>query len=265
MHAVLATLLDRLDSPAISGTGVIRWGCPVPSFGDVSTAQLATLGLNPSNREFLDDAGSELQGVKRRFHTLRSLGLDSWSQADARHLGQIAQSCRDYFRGNPYDRWFRRLDGVISDTASYYRASGGACHLDLVPYATSRKWTELTSRQHSLLLAIAADTLGSLLRDSPVRILVLNGQTVVDHFQDVAGLRLERHEMPNWRLQRQGSAGVGGYAYQGVVEFVSNIPLGREVLVLGFNHNLQSSFGVTTLVLRAIRRWLTETARQFSA
>jgi hypothetical protein len=139
MYATLTTLIDRLDSSAVSATKVIRWGCPVPSFGDLSTARVATLGLNPSNREFVDGLGNELQGALRRFHTLRSLGLKSWSDVDARHLRLILESCRTYFLVNPYDRWFKRLDQIVSGTnVSYYSTSSGACHLDLIPYATAR-------------------------------------------------------------------------------------------------------------------------------
>src|SRR3954451_1613485 len=107
MHTALATLIDRLDSSVASTTDVIPWGCPVPSFGDLSNSRVATLGLNPSNREFVDELGNELQGSYRRFHTLKSLGLRSWSDADARHLRLILESCRAYFSGNPYDKWFR--------------------------------------------------------------------------------------------------------------------------------------------------------------
>src|ERR1700722_10513727 len=148
LHAALTTLIDRLDSPAVSGTHVIRWGCPVPSFGDLSSSRVATLGLNPSNREFVDELGEELRGTFRRFHTLTSLGLQSWSDVDARHLRLILESCCNYFLGNPYDRWFKKLDQVVSGAnASFYDASCQACHLDLIPYATARKWTELTARQ----------------------------------------------------------------------------------------------------------------------
>jgi hypothetical protein len=263
VHATLTTLIDRLDSPAVSGTDVIRWGCPVPSFGDLSSSRVATLGLNPSNREFVDELGNELQGTFRRFHTLNSLGLTSWSEVDARHLRLILESCRTYFLRNPYNRWFKRLDDVVSGAeASFYGASCGACHLDLIPYATARKWTELTARQRSSLLAVAADTLGLLLKDSPVRILILNGRSVVEKFQDVAGIRLERHQIPAWSLPRQSKPDVTGLAYRGVMDVLSGIRLPHKILVLGYNHNLQGSFGVTTGVIQAIRGWISRAVNE---
>lgn len=273
MYSTLTTLLNRLDSSAIAKTNVIRWGCPVPSFGDLSSSRVATLGLNPSNREFVDESGNELQGVSRRFHTLRSLGLKSWSEVDARHLRMILESCRTYFLANPYDQWFKRLDYVIAGTqasfynmdaqASFYNMNAAAaCHLDLIPYATNHKWAALTSQQRSSLLTVAGDTLGLLLRDSQVRILILNGNSVVQQFQDIAGVYLERQEMPAWSLPRQIKPDVPGISYRGVVDKVSGITLGHHVHVLGFNHNLQSSFGVTKEVINSIRDWIGAAAKE---
>ena len=123
MYSTLTKLIDKLDNLDTSSTNVISWGCPVPSFGSLSRARVATLGLNPNNLEFMDHAGNELQGPSRRFHTLRSLGLSSWSEADVRHLRMIVMSCEEYFVRNPYDRWFRRLNSILSGVgASYYNS-----------------------------------------------------------------------------------------------------------------------------------------------
>jgi hypothetical protein len=260
MDALLLTLVKCLDNAALSGTSVIPWSCPVLSFGDLSRARVATLGLNPSNREFVDESGNELDGPSRRFHTLKSLGLARWSDANVRHLHLIVDSWRAYFHTNPYDGWFKKLDYIIGGTkASYYNASGRACHLDLIPYATTCKWTALTARQRSLLLAVGGDTLGLLLRDSPVRLLILNGNSVVKQFQDIAGVNLGKQTMRNWSLPRRSHSGVIGIAYKGAVRYLSGVRLDRELLVLGFNHNIQSSFGVTTQVTTAIREWISRT------
>ncbi len=47
---------------------------PVVFFGDLVTARVATIGLNPSPQEYLNPAGEELTGNRRRFETLASLG-----------------------------------------------------------------------------------------------------------------------------------------------------------------------------------------------
>jgi hypothetical protein len=66
--------------------------------------------------------------------------------------------------------------------------------------------------------------------------------------------------MMGWSLPRQSNGGVTGFAYQGVVQNLAGIKLQKELFVLGFNHNLQSSFGVTRQVTDAIKRWITNTA-----
>lgn len=263
LHGALTSLIDRLDDSIASSLDVIQWGCPVLSFGDLSVARVATMGLNPSNREFVDESGNELEGAARRFHTLNSLRLSHWGDADARHLKLILESCSEYFLGNPYDTWFKKLDQVVQGAeASFYDPLRTACHLDLIPYATSRKWTELTTAQRSALLEIAADTLGQLLRESPVRVLILNGQTVVDQFQEIAGISLDKQLMSGWTLPRSLGRDVSGYGYSGKVNTISDIALAHEVLILGYNHNLQSSFGVTNGAIKAIRDWISRTVNE---
>lgn len=267
MIPALKNLLQRLDNPEIAQTGVIYWGSPVPAFGDLLSSRVATLGLNPSNREFVDLAGNELIGPSRRFHTLNSLGLRQWTDATAEHLRLIEESCLNYFAGNPYDAWFKELDGLLGGIASYYyiNTPRAACHLDIIPYATSSKWTDLSSLQRTKLLAIAGDTLGLLLRDSQIRILILNGQSVVRNVEAVSGILLTQREMPDWTLPRKSRDGIKGIAYSGSIKKIREINLEREVIVLGFNHNIQSSFGVTSEVKRNIRRWIVDSIGEKTA
>jgi hypothetical protein len=257
LYSTVTTLISRLEQAARLETDIIEWGSPVPSFGDIGTARLATVGLNPSNREFVDSSGHELCGTLRRFQTLSSLGIASWLDTDTRHLRLIIRSCERYFSCNPYETWFRRLDHITSGSGfTFYGPHANLCHLDLIPFATSRKWTELSARQRSSLLSIAAGTLAILLRDSPIEAIVLNGRAVVEHFQLMAGIRLETQEIPDWALQRRGGAAVTGHGFWGSVREIAGIPLDRDLLILGYNHNLQSSFGITREVITAIRRWL---------
>ena len=49
---------------------------------------------------------------------------------------------------------------------------------------------------------------------------------------------------------------VPGLAYVGTVDHLGAMPLDRPVNVVGFNHNLQSSFGVTRGAIAAIAAWI---------
>jgi hypothetical protein len=254
---ILESLVERLDGPQLHELNVIPWAAPVISFGNLSHSRIATLGLNPSNREFVDNSGLELDGHERRFHTLRSLGIKRWSQINGDHLKLILDSCNNYFEGNPYDTWFQSLNKLLAGVnATYYGMFSDACHLDLVPYATACKWVELNTAQRVLLLQLAGDALGILLRDSVVDVLVLNGQSVIENFQIIGDTKFKKKAVAKWTLPRKDSRGVTGYAYTGTVSRVSGIDLGREVSILGYSHNIQSSFGVTTQVRDSIQKWI---------
>jgi len=211
-------------------------------------------------REFVDQLGRELEGADRRFHTLRSFGLSSWEDAEPQHHDLIREACANYFTVNPYDGWFRKLDRLLAPArVSYYgKRSNPACHLDLVPYATSAKWSDLTRHQQSVLLSEGRAALAQVLRDSKVKVLVLNGISVVKHFSEVADVQLRASTMPNWTLPRTSGKGVRGIAYSGNIRTLAGMGLGREVLVLGYNHNIQSSFGVTAKVVDAIGEWVSK-------
>ena len=257
MQALLRTLLRCFEDPAMIHTKIIPWSCPVPSFGDYSDAIVATIGLNPSKREFVDPLGIELVGSSRRLQTLTSLGITRWGNAKARHVDSIIESCRAYFCRNPYDRWFRVLDELVSGTgASYYSPSSSLCHLDLIPFATAVRWTELSTKQRTMLLALAGDTLGLILRDSSIRLIVLNGMTVVSSLQQISDATLTRTPMREWTLPRRCGRGVVGYAFRGTMTRIGGVDLQRSICVLGLNHNIQSSFGVTRRVKAAIGRWI---------
>jgi len=98
-----------------------------------------------------------------------------------------------------------------------------------------------------------------LLRDSPVRLLILNGNAVVKNFKKLPVFARKTGDA-HWSLPRRTQPGVTGFAYKGALRELSGVRFERRLLVLGFNHNIQSSFGVTTEIIAAIRRWIALTA-----
>jgi hypothetical protein len=81
---------------------------------------------------------------------------------------------------------------------------------------------------------------------------------VVEQFQEIANVQLEQEQMPSWSLSRQSSRDVLGVGYKGVVDTICGFKLPHDITVLGYNHNIQGSFGVTTNVTRAIRDWISQ-------
>ena len=257
-YAILDTLIERLGSDKLADTCVGRCWAPVPYFGDLSNSRVATVGINPSDKEFVNDSGNEIVGHKRRFHTLKSLGISCWSEADDCHIQHILESCTKYFEcdRNSYDRWFKPLDKIVAGTgASFY--SSDACHLDLVPYATTDKWSSpsLKKCQKSKLLSMNRDVIGQLLSVSPIEILILNGKEAVKGFHRAASMWLACKRMDDWTLH-QKSRDIDGFAYRGVIDSLQGIKLPRKVLILGYNHNIQGTRGLNKKVIDSIAEWI---------
>ena len=231
MHARLPDyVVCRVRRGAPLDCRVVPGSTPGLSFGNARSATTATLGLNPSRREFLDDNGAELTGSSRRLATLQSLGLEDVSRASEDAIRQVVEDCSAYFQRNPYRRWFDQLEGVLRATgASYYDLS--ACHLDLVQWATDPTWRRLPLCTRERLLEPDGAFLLQQLRNERIRLLLVNGMTPMKQLVRLASLRLvEQHPL-------------SACSYRPTRLFVGDVF--DRILVVGWSTNLQSSFGVT--------------------
>jgi hypothetical protein len=263
VYSQISRLVDQLDSE-VAPSDVLGWACPVPFFGEIEMAKVATVGINPSNREFVDKAGTELAEPAQRLPTLSSLGRASWDDATGDDIRSIALGCRRYFQANPYRQWFDVLDRMLCvGGASYYDST--ACHLDLVAYATSMKWGLLPSDVRDDLVHRGRSTIAELIRDSAIEVLVLNGRSVVSEFLQFAHASLVARDVEGWTLPRSSGTGVSGIAYEGAIDAIGEVTLDRTIHVIGYNHNLQSSFGVTTQVMQRIGEWVGATVASATA
>ncbi|TGD78228.1 hypothetical protein [Hymenobacter wooponensis] len=253
----IENLIKKMNSIEFNNSSAITLACPVPYFGNIHNAKIATVGINPSNLEFLDNNNIELGRWNRRFPTLTSLGLSSWANANERHFDLIEESCTNYFKSNPYDMWFKKLDHIISGSNySYYFPLENACHLDLIPYATKQKWSELSNAQRNYLIHISGDIIRSMINKSSVTHLILNGKTVINLFSQMFNIELTELPMVNWSLPRKTTDNVKGISYVGILRTTNKDLTNRDIIVLGYNHNIQSSFGVTSQVQKEIRNWV---------
>lgn len=254
---ILQKMINLISEKLLNTLDVINWAAPIPYFGDPCKATIATVGLNPSDREFVSAEGIELEESARRFHTLASLDLNSWNELTHAQLESIHTSCTEYFSRNPYDAWFKPLDLLLRGTNdSFYSPLFHACHLDLIPYATGVKWAFLKTWQRESLLTISASFLGQVLKYSPIKILVLNGKTVVENFQRASSVSFRKEPMEAWCLPRKNGNHISGFSYEGKISRIANIEIGRDVYILGYNHNIQSSYGVTSSVRASIQEWI---------
>ncbi len=239
-------LLAMVRRSAPTGAPVVAGSTPVVAFGDPARAEVATLGINPSIVEFVEN-GVFLSGSSRRLATLKSLGAsDAASLTDSQVL-QVIHDCARYFDPdrNPYRQWFDPLDRLLRDgiDVSYYDST--ACHLDLVQWATDPVWRGIEDEDvRRLLLEDGLAHLCTQLRRENIRLVLLNGRTVLDQVQAVGLADL----IPAGELEL-GRTTCSLYAGSG-----------EGVRFVGWSTNLQSSRGVSNAFKAELAAWLAEHA-----
>jgi hypothetical protein len=237
---------DRIRRTPPAELGVVPGSTPVVAFGDVRTASVATLGLNPSRREFLDHQGQQLTGASRRLATLRSLGVGDLATVGPEAVEQVYADCLTYFQRNPYHQWFDRLEALLSRLgASYY--DGSACHLDLVQWATDPTWGRLSTPAQRRLLETDAPFLLEQLQRDGFELLLANGRSVLEQFQRVTDITLTEKEAARESGDR-GTARIFTGALHG------------RLRVVGWTKNLQSSVGLTNTLRARIAERVAELA-----
>jgi hypothetical protein len=224
---------SRLRQQPPPGVPIVPGSTPVIAFGDARKARVATLGWNPSKQEFLAADGREIVGKQRRLETLASVKEIDLARSSEQSVASVFDACNNYFHRNPY-RWFNSLEKVLKHTgASYY--DGSACHLDLVQWATNPVWGKLSQAQQQALLNTDVPFLKQQLSQENIEILLLNGKGIVDASRDLLQLRLAESTIaghPRLRL----------FSGRGI----------RGPFVIGWNINLQSSFGVSNAEINAV-------------
>jgi hypothetical protein len=182
----LSAMVRRLPP---DGAGVLPGSTPVVAFGDPTRARVATLGINPSRREFTDEQGQMLTGAQRRLATMTSLGASRLDLLEDAQVASVVADCGTYFLRQPYRRWFDPLDALIraGASASYY--DGTACHLDLVQWATDPVWGQMADdRVRRVLMDDGVPHLRAQLAANPqIRMVLCNGRQVIDQVR-AAGL-----------------------------------------------------------------------------
>jgi hypothetical protein len=219
------------------GTPVIPSATPVIAFGDPAGARVATVGINPSAREFLEN-GRLLAGSARRLATLTSLGAERLDELTDVQAEEVLRECASYFSRNPYRQWFDQLDDLLKAAydASYY--DGSACHLDLVMWATDPVWGQLDGFARERLLADGLPLLRRQLDRYSFDVVLLNGRGVIEEVLE-AGLA---------ELSAIGRLEVGAISsrlYAGSA---------RGATWIAWSANLQSSRGITNAFRHELAR-----------
>jgi hypothetical protein len=223
------------NAPVVSGS------TPVVAFGDPGKAEVATLGINPSAAEFLEE-GRLLTDGRRRLATLQSLGARRLDQLTDAQIRTVVGECYTYFQRQPYRKWFDPLDRILQEAVDVSYYDGSACHLDLVQWATEPIWGKIPDAGiRRSLLDDGVPHLQRQLSQEHVRLVIMNGRQVIDRIVALGLADLDEvGRLPIGRTACLLFAGTGG-----------------GVQWVGWSANLQSSWGVSGEFREQLGTWLT--------
>lgn len=232
--------------PVPTGCQVLPGSAPVVAFGDPRTAEVATLGINPSWAEFADADARLLTGSNRRLPDAVSAGVDDFASCTDAQVRHIAEGCFTYFERRPYWTWFRPLDKLLGHAGLGSYTDGTACHLDLVQWATDPVWSTLPPQARQRLLDDGVPHLRDQLRHDNIRLVLLNGRTVLDHVGAVGLVSLEN---------------VGTMPYHGHKTTALYCGQAEGVLFVGWSVNIQSTPGANdNAFLASLGDWIVSVA-----
>jgi hypothetical protein len=228
--AVPEYVSSRIRRPAPAGCSIVEGSTPVISFGDFTSARVATLGLNPSSAEFWDKDQRLLAGDQRRLSTFESLNVHGLASVPQEKVEEVYRDCANYFRKQPYWRWFRPLDDFNKQFGASYK-DGSASHLDLVQWATWPKWAALDAKVRRKMLDDDALFLRQQLTNEKIEVLLINGGGAWAEFSERFKRELTFRELEP----------LTGHSHQTCSLYAGKF---KAVTVHAWSANLQSSMGV---------------------
>lgn len=173
------------------GPSTVPGTLPVLFFGDLFSAEVATVGLNPSDQEYTDRHGALLTDSKQRFATLSSLGATKRGELTDEQCDEAVRVMRAYYRPDkPVFGWFAALGRVVEGLGASLR-DGTAAHLDLVQEATHPTWSALPQHERSRLLADDLPFLEWEIRAFPLRAVICTGKTASGHVRARLGVEVQ--------------------------------------------------------------------------
>ena len=215
--------------PYLPGHHIVLGSTPVTSFGNPHTSRIATLGINPSSREFLNETGNLLSGGEKRLTDFETLGKVDQLSLTRLEAERVITGCYGYFKtGNHYPTWFNAMEkfALAPIGASYFGDLADTCHLDLVQWATNPVWDQIAESDiKATLLKSDKEFLHHQLTYYRFERLLLNGRTVINNFKKLNLCKLDEVAQVSFgNGKRKSKIYQGRFGSTDVIAWGLNIP-----------------------------------------
>lgn len=195
--SVKSQILNYLKQPIPQNVNeIVKRSIPVPFFGDIENARVATISLNPSFEEFESD-NCLLPKNKKRFVDRDLLGVPDSKTLNGVQATKVYDSLINYFHKNPYTGWFNWLENKVGKKlgVSYY--NGTMVHLDIYPWATQKQWKDLdkSELETSLKEYKKSKLLSNILTEKNFDYIYINGASVKNEIKEFLEIKIKNENI----------------------------------------------------------------------
>ncbi len=178
-------LIYKISQSLPTAVKIVPGSVPIVFFGNIEKAEIATLGLNPSNIEFVHNG-------KRRLVDRKVLNVSDNQTLTPEQAEQVYDSLLKYFKINPYKKWFDPMNNLFKYKGfEYYNDK--IVHLDISPWATSKKWSDLNKYEKKLI--IDTSIIKCVIKKQKIKKLFINGKTAFEEIKEVLNLENVEEEI----------------------------------------------------------------------
>jgi hypothetical protein len=239
-------LLGRIMTANPRDSFIVERSFPITHFGHLEKARVATIGINPSVREFFDGRKTPtlLDDDHKRVLDRDSIGIRDHEVPSIDDALKVLASYNGYFETPNYYSWFKAMQKWALDPLAVSYVEGTVAHLDLVQWATKPVWGGIESKDVREQLVLSDSRfLSEQIRMSRPELVLFNGSTVVNTLKKFGHFVEEQTgEIPGSR----------GFKY-----FIGRCGDARAI---GWSLNIQSQPDPENQSKKALQAWLTANA-----
>lgn len=178
MITIKDNIIEYTQKPLPVGLDIVEQSVPICFFGNIETAKVATIGINPAPNAF--SSNSTLPD--RDDFPVRDNDYLSIEQATT-----VYNALLTYFN-RPYHSFFKKLETFVAPVLNCHYSDGTMVHIDIVPWATKSCWTNIQDKKKQALITEYKDLFVKIIVESDIKQFFVNGSSIKNQLQEVLNL-----------------------------------------------------------------------------
>ncbi len=174
------SIIKYIQKSIPSGLDIVEQSIPICFFGNIETAKVATIGINPA-----PDAFSSNPTLLER----STLNTDDKDFLSFENATKVYNSLITYFEHpEGIHSFFKKLEAFISPVFCCHYIDGDMVHLDIVPWATNKKWVKIPQNMKVAFIEEYKNFFVKIIIECDIKTFFVNGKSVKNQLRDVLNL-----------------------------------------------------------------------------